>query len=117
MILLRVPGFARRLIYRGLLRFPRVAKRGTGTVLLSAVGMFSGGAGWGLSAPGIHGLSVVVGGIARRRSAEASGEIRELLCLTVSADHNLVDGAPLARFVRELRELLESADGLAKTST
>lgn len=106
-LILLLPGLLRRLVYRLLLRFPRLAKRRTGTVLLTAVGMFSGGAGWGFSAPGIHGLSIVVGGIAMRSSTE-------VLCLTVSADHDLIDGAPLARFVRDLRARIEAADGLAE---
>lgn len=31
----------------------------------------------------------------------------------MSADHQIVDGAPLARFVARLRELIEAGDGLA----
>jgi hypothetical protein len=42
------------------------------------------------------------------------GDVREFVCLTVSADHQIVDGAPLARFVRELRQLLEAGAGLAE---
>jgi pyruvate/2-oxoglutarate dehydrogenase complex dihydrolipoamide acyltransferase (E2) component len=37
----------------------------------------------------------------------------ELLSLTVSFDHNLIDGAPAARFTARLKELIESAHGLA----
>lgn len=104
---LAVPGFLRRWIYGLLLRSPRFVARHTGTVLVTAVGMF-GGVGWGLSAPGLHDLSLVVGGIARRPNPE--GPAREVLCLTISANHELVDGAPLARFGRRLTELLESAE-------
>ena len=112
-LVLRMPGVLRRLVLRGLLRFPRLAKRHVGTVLLTAVGMFGGGPGWGWSAPGIHGLSIVVGGIAMRAGAGTDPPVaREVLCLTVSADHNRVDGAPMSRFVRDLRTRLEAADGL-----
>ena len=111
-IFLVLPGVARRTIFRFLLRFPRLAKRHTGSVLLTAVGMFGGGAGWGLSAPGIHSLSIVVGGIASRAALEGPASSREVLCLTVSADHDRVDGAPVARFVRDLRARLEAAEGL-----
>jgi len=40
--------------------------------------------------------------------------IREYLDLTLSIDHDIVDGAPAARFGQSLRELLESASGLAE---
>jgi pyruvate/2-oxoglutarate dehydrogenase complex dihydrolipoamide acyltransferase (E2) component len=112
-IFLLLPGMLRRLVFRSLLRFPRLAKRHTGTVLLTAVGMFGGGPGWGFSAPGIHNLSIVVGGLARRCGAEGQSGAREILGLTVSANHELIDGAPLARFVHDLRTHLEAADGLA----
>jgi hypothetical protein len=111
-VALLMPGAVRHLVFRILLGFPQFAKRHTGTVLLSAVGMFGGGPGWGLSAPGIHSLSIVVGGIAKRPVPEGQAEAREVLCLTVSADHDRVDGAPVARFVRDFRAQLESADSL-----
>lgn len=110
---LRLPGFLRRSIYRVLLRFPQFAKRHTGTMLVSSVGMFSGGAGWGLSAPGLHNFSIIVGGIASRATtAPDEPGPREMLCLTVSANHELVDGAPLARFVRHLTKQVTSAEVL-----
>lgn len=40
--------------------------------------------------------------------------IREYMDLTLSIDHDIVDGAPAARFAQCLRELLESASGLAE---
>jgi pyruvate/2-oxoglutarate dehydrogenase complex dihydrolipoamide acyltransferase (E2) component len=39
-------------------------------------------------------------------------EIREYLDLTLSVDHDIVDGAPLARFTNRFRGFIESADGL-----
>ena len=115
-VALLVPGPIRRFVFRILLRFPHLAKRHTGTVLLTAVGMFGGGPGWGFSAPGIHGLSIVVGGIATR--PEAGGQpAREVLCLTVSADHDVIDGAPVTRFVRDFRAQLEGTESLGLDDT
>jgi hypothetical protein len=37
---------------------------------------------------------------------------REYLSLTISVDHEVVDGAPAARFTRRLKELIESGYGL-----
>ena len=39
-------------------------------------------------------------------------EIREYLSLTLSIDHDIVDGAPAARFSKRLKELIEQGDGL-----
>jgi len=38
--------------------------------------------------------------------------VREYLSLTMSVDHDLVDGAPAARFTQRLKELIESGYGL-----
>lgn len=35
-------------------------------------------------------------------------ENREHICLTVSADHNIVDGAPTSRFVCKLKTLISN---------
>jgi pyruvate/2-oxoglutarate dehydrogenase complex dihydrolipoamide acyltransferase (E2) component len=112
-VFLSLPGFVRRLVYRGLLRFPRLAKRHTGTMLVTSLGMFGGGvAGWGVSAPGIHNFSIVIGGIAVRPPRSRDELPRESLCVTVSANHDLVDGAPVTRFVRDLAHTLDNAECL-----
>lgn len=38
--------------------------------------------------------------------------MREYLSLTISFDHDLIDGAPAARFTQRLKELIESGYGL-----
>jgi pyruvate/2-oxoglutarate dehydrogenase complex dihydrolipoamide acyltransferase (E2) component len=94
--------------------FPMEWKKRWGTVTLSAVGMEGSGSGWGIppSSPSI--CWITVGGIGEKR-AEVDGGIatREYLSLTVSVDHNMVDGAPAARFTERLKELIENAYGLA----
>ncbi len=38
--------------------------------------------------------------------------IREYLSLTISLNHDLIDGAPAARFTQRLKDLIESGYGL-----
>jgi pyruvate/2-oxoglutarate dehydrogenase complex dihydrolipoamide acyltransferase (E2) component len=81
-----------------------------GTVTVTAVGMFAGGGGFALTPLTVMSLDVIVGGMSKRPLAvDGQVEIRDVLDLTVAIDHNVVDGAPAARFGAELRELLESA--------
>lgn len=101
-----VPGVVPALYY-GLGRFAP-GRRRAGTVLVTAVGMFGGGAGFGVAPTGIHSLTVVVGGVSTRPAVrEGVVRARDLLDLTVSIDHRVVDGAPAARFAADLRALLE----------
>jgi pyruvate/2-oxoglutarate dehydrogenase complex dihydrolipoamide acyltransferase (E2) component len=44
-------------------------------------------------------------------------EPRQILNLTVVFDHDVIDGAPAARFARRLVELIESAYGLGEDLT
>jgi pyruvate/2-oxoglutarate dehydrogenase complex dihydrolipoamide acyltransferase (E2) component len=92
---------------------PTIAVSMGGTVALTSVGLFGGGhSGWGLS-PTFHSLGLVVGSIAWKPGVvDGRIEPREILNLTVSFDHDIVDGAPATRFVRRLVELIESGDGL-----
>jgi hypothetical protein len=85
-----------------------------GTVGVTSVGMFGQHAGWGLTPP-LHSLSLIIGGIARKPAVvEGGSEPREMMSLTVAFDHDVVDGAPAARFVRRLLELIESGQGLSE---
>jgi hypothetical protein len=89
-----------------------------GTVSVTAVGMFGKGSGWGLAAPTGHTLCLIVGGIARKPAVVEDGiEPREILSLTVAFDHDIVDGAPAARFSRCLKELIERGYGLDEDLT
>jgi pyruvate/2-oxoglutarate dehydrogenase complex dihydrolipoamide acyltransferase (E2) component len=56
---------------------------------------------------------VTIGGIEQKPLLrDGRLESREHLCLTVTFDHDIIDGAPAARFVRRLQELVEGAAGL-----
>jgi hypothetical protein len=107
-----VPAFLRRLVWKALLRNPQRMKARIGTVLLTAVGMFGEGGGWGVSVP-LYTLGVLLGGIVEKPVAvDGRIELREMLGVTLSFDHDIVDGAPAARFAQTFKELVESAHGL-----
>jgi pyruvate/2-oxoglutarate dehydrogenase complex dihydrolipoamide acyltransferase (E2) component len=94
--------------------YPQVQKRYGGTVGVTAVGMFGKGAGWGIPLND-HTIDLTLGGIASK-PAVVDGQItiRDYLCLTVSVDHTMIDGAPAARFIQRLKELIESGYGLTE---
>ncbi|MBX3058936.1 MAG: 2-oxo acid dehydrogenase subunit E2 [Anaerolineae bacterium] len=110
-----LPAFLRHLIvWRRLARNPFLAKKMMGTVVVTSAGNVGkeNGSAWGIPL-GIHPLIVAVGGIARKPGVVGEAiAIREILSLTVLFDHDVTDGAPVARFVQTLKKLLESGCGL-----
>jgi pyruvate/2-oxoglutarate dehydrogenase complex dihydrolipoamide acyltransferase (E2) component len=108
-----LPAFIRILLYRVVGLSPLWWKRFAGTAVVSSVGMFGSGGGWGVGIH-MHTLALILGGI-ETRVALINGQIenREDLCVTISLDHDLVDGAPAARFVQCFKELIESTYGLS----
>ena len=94
-------------------RHARLWKSTVGTVGISAVGMFGNGAGWGIPPATPTTLMLTVGGIGEKRAVvDGHVVVREYLSLTISVDHDIVDGAPAARFTRRLKELIEGGYGL-----
>ena len=113
----RLPGVARRLFLGILFKRPQMIKDLYGTVLVTSVGMFGTGSGWVLPVPN-HTLQISLGGIARKPGVvEDRMEIREYLSVTISFDHDIVDGAPAARFAQRLKTLVESGYGLFDAKT
>lgn len=107
-----VPSLIRRPFLRLVDRSPRLLKQIKGTVVLSAVGMFGHGAGWGLALP-THSLGITVGSIVDKPwVVDGQVEPREILHVTLDFDHDIVDGAPAARFAQRFIELVESGEGL-----
>jgi pyruvate/2-oxoglutarate dehydrogenase complex dihydrolipoamide acyltransferase (E2) component len=107
-----LPGFIRRLCFRVIMSNPHWRKRAMGTVIVTAVGMFGAGGGWGIAIP-VYNLSLTLGGIAQKPGV-VDGEIaiREYLSVTMDVNHDVIDGAPAARFASRFKELVESAYGL-----
>jgi pyruvate/2-oxoglutarate dehydrogenase complex dihydrolipoamide acyltransferase (E2) component len=69
---------------------------------------------WAIPLVGGATVGVAVGGIVERpRVNNGQLETREHLCLTISFNHDIVDGAPAARFVKRFSELLMSGELLA----
>ena len=98
------------LFYRVLERSASLRSR-TGTIVVTSVGMFGEGGGFGITPPTLMSLTILIGGIKPKPLAVGDAiEIREVMDLTASADHAIVDGAPFARFVANLRALIENPD-------
>jgi pyruvate/2-oxoglutarate dehydrogenase complex dihydrolipoamide acyltransferase (E2) component len=112
-----VPIPLRSLLWRSLSANPQAMKHFAGTVGVTAVGMFGMKGGWGITIPFLT-TNVVVGGIAEKPGVvQGRIEPREYLCLTLSVDHDIVDGAPAARFSARFRELIEGGFGLQEEGT
>jgi len=112
-LFLAIPAFFRQLVFRLIDKFPHLMKRKAGTVMVTSVGMMLGkGAGWGIPIAS-HTLNITIGGIVERPIL-ISGQLenREHICLTVSMDHDIVDGAPASRFVHKLKTLI--AEGVPR---
>lgn len=111
-LLVSLPAFVRGFYWRAVRKHPRFFKKGGGTVALTAVGMFGKGACWGIPIAG-HTLMLTLGGIADQPGVvDGHIAIREYLSLTISFDHDMIDGAPAARFTQRLKELIECGYGL-----
>jgi len=78
-----------------------------GTFSITNIGVFGIDAGTPILPPGQSGILAV--GAVRRQPWEHQGEIalRQMMTLSVSFDHRLVDGAEGARFLKDVADLLE----------
>jgi pyruvate/2-oxoglutarate dehydrogenase complex dihydrolipoamide acyltransferase (E2) component len=113
-LFMRLPQFVRDLFFwQPLFHNPFWGKRMMGTVSVTALGIAGqSGMSWGIPI-GIHPLIVAVGEIAKRPGVvDDRIVIREYIGLTILFDHDVTDGAPVARFIRRLQELMASGYGL-----
>ncbi len=107
-----LPSFVQQMFFWVASKSPHLLTQHIGTVELNAIGMFGSRGGWGIHIP-FHTLSIVVGGIARKPGVvDERIEIREYLNMTINFDHDMIDGAPAARFTQQLINLIESGYGL-----
>ncbi len=102
-----IPGFLLRLFVKVADKNISMAKR-YGKIGVTATGMFAEQGMW-LIPHGSPTVLLTVGSISNR-VVEIDGEYqsREFLCLTISFDHDVVDGAPATRFTSQLIETIKN---------
>lgn len=106
-----IPGFLLRTFVRLASRSITLQKR-FGVVAVTAVGMFGSGALWLVPLTAAT-VTVAVGSIVKRPVlTDGLLEEHEHLCLTLSFNHDLTDGAPAARFASHFAEQLASGDAI-----
>ena len=109
---LKLPGIFTKIAWRVALRNPFIMKRVIGTVMVSTVGGFGKFQGWA-TPMGAQTLIFAINGINRKyREIGEKAEFREILNLTISFNHDIVDGAPFANFLNDLTNILEKAENL-----
>ncbi len=108
-ILFILPKFMRTLILRKLVSNPFNVKKMSGTTFITSVTTIASG----FAIPYLGGpraVSFALGGVTKKPAVVGQDIlIREFLSMTVIFNHDIVDGAPAARFVKRLKKLIESA--------
>lgn len=109
-----LPKFMRRFLIKRLLKNPLRIKKLMGTIMVTAIGMFGRMYGWPIPTTS-HPLAFAIGGVTKKPGiVNDKIEIRELLTFTVLFNHDVVDGAPAARFITKLKKLIEEGYGLTE---
>jgi pyruvate/2-oxoglutarate dehydrogenase complex dihydrolipoamide acyltransferase (E2) component len=107
-----MPGPVRKAYWRLLLKMPVIANRQMGSITVTSVGMFGTIHGWFIPITVIP-LAFAVGSIVDApRVIKGKIRARKVLYLTVLFDHDVIDGAPAARFIADFSALLENAYGV-----
>jgi hypothetical protein len=106
-----VPAGLRRLVWRAVLANPLRRKRMTGTVAITSVGSYARGTAWGIPIT-TYTTCLTIGGFGRRPGIVGRGlderiEPRDYVTLTITFNHDIVDGAPAMAFCARLRNRIE----------
>ncbi len=108
-----LPAFIGRPIFKKVSTNKKFVTENSGTVGMTSLGMFGKEvSGWAIHFP-TRTVDFALGGI-KEKPCIVDGKIvpRDILNLTIYIDHNIVDGAPAARFTARVVELIQSAFGL-----
>ena len=102
-----LPAFIRRYIWRYLLKHPKLVYEKMGNVAITALGMMGKVNGWFIPIS-VHPICFGIGSVIKKPVViENSVEIREMLNMSILVDHDVIDGAPMARFISSLSKNIE----------
>jgi pyruvate/2-oxoglutarate dehydrogenase complex dihydrolipoamide acyltransferase (E2) component len=106
----KMPGFLRRTVWRYMLGNPEFAFKKMGNVVITSVGMMGRVNGWFIQ-KSVHPLSFGVGSVLKKPVVIGDEiKIREILNMTILVDHDVIDGAPMVRFLNDLTKYIESGE-------
>jgi pyruvate/2-oxoglutarate dehydrogenase complex dihydrolipoamide acyltransferase (E2) component len=104
-----LPQWARLMAWKWILKNPFTIKDNMGTVMVTNIGQYGKIAGW-IIPKSLHNLCFGIGSVVRKPWVVKDDiAIRDILHLTILFDHDVIDGAPAARFTKQLVENLEEA--------
>ncbi|MDP4190617.1 MAG: 2-oxo acid dehydrogenase subunit E2 [Bacteroidota bacterium] len=107
-----LPSYIRRMFWKIILKHPQIAYNKMGNVAVTSVGMFGQIKGWFIHTT-IHPISFGVGSVIKKPVVVNNDIlIREILNLTVLIDHDVIDGAPMIRFINDLVNNIEKGEEL-----
>lgn len=103
-----LPKFIRRYFWRFILKHPKLAYNKMGNVAFTSIGMIGKVDGWFIPIS-IHPICFGVSSIVKKPSVVNDKiEIREMLKMSILIDHDVIDGANMARFLNELSRNIEN---------
>ncbi|MDD2281218.1 MAG: 2-oxo acid dehydrogenase subunit E2 [Bacteroidales bacterium] len=102
-----LPGFIRRFFWRFLLKRPHFAFMKMGNVAVTSLGMTRSINGWFIPIS-VHPICFGIGSITKKPVVvDDNIVIRDILNMTILVDHDVIDGAPMVRFISELSDNIE----------
>lgn len=106
----RLPGFAVSWLFRALAGNHGKVRELSGSVFVTSVSMFSTAPGYVIPyVGGPKASSFAIGSVAQKPVARKGGVVvREMLNITAVFNHDIIDGAPAARFINRLKRYIES---------
>ena len=106
----RLPRFLRLALWKFMLRNPKIAYKNMGNAVVTSLGMMGKLNGWFIH-KSIHPVSFGVGAIIKKPVVVNDEiKIREMLHTTILIDHDVMDGAPMARFLKCLAGFIEKGE-------
>ncbi len=109
-----LPKWVRSRVLKFVANSPTRIKQMTGTTFVTSVSSFSNLPGYAVPyMAGSRAVSFALGSVIEKPAFINQAIVaRKLLHMTVIFNHDIVDGAPAARFVSRLQELVDSADNI-----
>jgi pyruvate/2-oxoglutarate dehydrogenase complex dihydrolipoamide acyltransferase (E2) component len=103
-----LPGLFRRAIWKYMLKHPKMLFAKMGNVAVTSIGMYGKINGWFVPIS-IHPIWFGIGSVMKKPVVIGDKiEIRDIMNLTVLIDHDVIDGASMARFISALNKNIET---------